>query len=131
MPHQRRRAVVVGGPAGAWRAFLYAGAGAVIATRWDLSDRDGPPVMARLYRHLAAGASVGRALTLARRELVARRAPPRAWSAFELIGRADVAATLRPAVAPRSWRGLIAAALGVLGALAVVVGLRRRFATGG
>ena len=79
------------------RAFLYAGAGATIATLWDVPDAPGPVFADVLYGELAAGRSLGAATADARRELRRRGAPPRAWAAYVLTGNpgAHVGVTAR------------------------------------
>ena len=79
------------------RAFLYAGAGATIATLWDVPDAPGPIFADVLYRELAAGHPLGAAAAQARRELRRRGAPPRAWAAYVLTGnpRSTVGVTAR------------------------------------
>ena len=68
------------------RAFLYAGAGATIATLWDVPDAPGPVFADILSRELGAGRPLGAAVADARRELRRRGAPPRAWAAYTLTG---------------------------------------------
>lgn len=98
------------------RAFLYAGAGATIATLWDVPDAPGPVFADVLYRELGAGRPLGAAVAEARRELRRRGAPPRAWAAYTLTGNpgAHVGVTARTdpwAVAGRLAGGLAAALL--------------------
>jgi hypothetical protein len=68
------------------RAFLYAGAGATIATLWDVPDAPGPIFADVLYDALAHGQPLGAAVAGARRELRRRGAPPRAWAAYAVTG---------------------------------------------
>src|SRR5205085_4597265 len=68
------------------RAFLYAGAGATIATLWDVPDAPGPIFADVLYGALAHGEPLGAAVAGARRELRRRGAPPRAWAAYTMTG---------------------------------------------
>ena len=79
------------------RAFLHAGAGATVATLWDVPDAPGPLFADVLYRELAAGQPLGVAAAEARRELRRRGAPPRSWAAYVLTGNpgAQVAVTAR------------------------------------
>jgi CHAT domain-containing protein len=56
------------------RAFQFAGARAVIASQWLVSDRGAAVLMARLYHHLEAGAPPSEALRAAQLELL-RAAP--------------------------------------------------------
>lgn len=78
------------------RAFLHAGAGATIATLWDVPDAPGPVFADVLYRELANGSPLGTAAADARRELRRLGAPPRAWAAYVLTGnpsaRVDISA---------------------------------------
>ena len=97
------------------RAFLYAGAGATVATLWDVPDAPGPLFADVLYRELAAGQPLGTAAADARRELRRRGAPPRSWAAYVLTGNpgARVAITARtPARVVAAW---------MIGGLAIAV----------
>ena len=97
------------------RAFLYAGAGATIATLWDVPDAPGPIFADVLYRELAAGRPLGAAAAEARRELRHRGAPPRAWASYVVTGnpRSKVGVT------GRTDRRLLSA--GVAGGLSIVL----------
>lgn len=78
------------------RAFLYAGAGATIATLWDVPDAPGPVFADVLYRELAAGAPLGVAVADARRELRRQGAPPRAWAAYTVTGNPSARIGIEP-----------------------------------
>lgn len=97
------------------RAFLHAGAGATVATLWDVPDAPGPLFADVLYRELAAGQSLGVAVAEARRELRRRGAPPRSWAAYVLTGNPSA----RVAVTPRTPARLMAARL--IGGAALVL----------
>jgi CHAT domain-containing protein len=107
------------------RAFLYAGAGATIATLWDVPDAPGPVFADALYRELGAGTPLGAAVAEARRELRRRGAPPRAWAAYTLSGnphahvgltaRADPWAAVAPFAGGLALLFLLAAAATRLG----------------
>lgn len=76
---------------GLTRAWLAAGAGEVLATRWPTMDESGDGLIGGFYRHLLASPNgdIPEALRAARRDLIARggwRAEPRYWSSFFLIG---------------------------------------------
>lgn len=58
------------GMVGLTHAFHYAGARAVLASLWPVSDRSTAALMSRVYRHLAAGLSPDVALRAAQTELV-------------------------------------------------------------
>ncbi|MEM9556014.1 MAG: CHAT domain-containing protein [Acidobacteriota bacterium] len=91
----------VEGPLGLGRAFLAAGAGAVVVSSWDVDDGATAALMAAFYRALAAGLEPAEALRRARVELftewqetasVFRRrevalAHPRFWAGFVVVGR--------------------------------------------
>jgi CHAT domain-containing protein len=110
------------------RAFIHAGARAIVATSWRVGDRETASLMRGFYRGLAAGLAPDEALQRAQRRAIAAggaTAAPSNWAAFLIVGDART-----PIVAPREgspsgWvLGLyVAAALG-LGAL--VIQLRRR-----
>jgi CHAT domain-containing protein len=74
------------GMLGLGRAFLAAGAGAVLVSLWDVGDAATAELMARFYRHLLAGAAAPEALATAQRELAAAGAPPAHWAGFVLQG---------------------------------------------
>jgi CHAT domain-containing protein len=69
------------------RGFMIAGASAVLATQWAVSDQSTADLMAALYRELARGQRVGAALRTAQREAAARGKHPFHWAAMTLHGR--------------------------------------------
>jgi len=76
---------------GLTRAWLAAGAGEVLATRWPTRDEDGSGLIGSFYLHLLASpdGNIPKALREAREDMIARggwRAEPRYWSSFFLIG---------------------------------------------
>ncbi|MBP7149582.1 MAG: CHAT domain-containing protein, partial [Acidobacteria bacterium] len=90
------------GPAGLANAFFQAGARTVVAGLWSLRDDETAALVEDFGRRLAAGASVGAALAGARRELVARGAPPAAWAGLVVLGDADLV-PLPGGAAPSRW----------------------------
>jgi CHAT domain-containing protein/tetratricopeptide (TPR) repeat protein len=105
------------------RAFLHAGARAVVASRWPLADEDALPVFERFYAHLEDGRSVSVALANAQRELWEAGAPPASWAGLLVVG--DGNAVLVPARVNR-WRGWVAAGGASLLALTAFGWSRRR-----
>ncbi|MBZ5560619.1 MAG: CHAT domain-containing protein [Acidobacteriia bacterium] len=93
------------------RAFLSAGAGATIATLWNVPDAPGPVFADVLYRELAGGESLAAAAADARRELRRRGAPPRAWAAYVLTGNPHARIGVTPRIDP--WRVGARAAAGL------------------
>ena len=93
------------GPISLARAFLEAGARAVVGTIWPVRDGEAAELAQRFYAHMALGEPAGRALATAQRERLAAGAPAAAWAGFVLIGDGDVAlATSTPvSKAARSW----------------------------
>jgi CHAT domain-containing protein len=78
------------------RAFHYAGARAVLASLWSVSDASTAELMKRFYGHLRSGKAADEALRLAQLEMIrqppARGSvgwPPRHWAAFQLNGHAQ------------------------------------------
>jgi CHAT domain-containing protein len=67
------------------QAFLFAGAGQVVATLWPVSDIGATDLAERFYRHLRAGLEPGQSLTLAQRELLAT-SKGFAWAAYTISG---------------------------------------------
>ncbi|HKH48854.1 MAG TPA: CHAT domain-containing protein [Thermoanaerobaculia bacterium] len=89
------------GMIGLTRAFQYAGARSVVASLWDVADQTTAELIARFYRHLAAGLSKDEALRKAQIELIRRpvriatangqtvetdASAPFFWAAFQLFG---------------------------------------------
>ena len=75
-------------PIGLGRGFLFAGAGALLASLWRVDDALTPEFMELFYSNLDAGASKAAALREAQLSLL-RAHPglhPAYWGAFELIG---------------------------------------------
>lgn len=70
------------------RAFLSAGAGAVVATLWPVQDQASGVLMQQFYRTYSRGGDPGRSLALAQRQLLKTpaTASPYYWAGFELIG---------------------------------------------
>jgi CHAT domain-containing protein len=71
------------------RAFLLAGAKAVIASLWPADDTFTVALMKRMYQHLAHGSDKGAALGQAKRDLLKEfgdQALPIYWAAFTLVG---------------------------------------------
>jgi CHAT domain-containing protein/tetratricopeptide (TPR) repeat protein len=76
---------------GLGRGFLFAGAGALIASLWRVEETFTSKFMDEFYQQLDCGASKAAALRLAQLSLM-RTYPglhPAFWGAFELIGNAD------------------------------------------
>jgi CHAT domain-containing protein len=84
------RANVAGGDEliGLGRGFLYAGAGALITSLWQVNERHTYQLMDTLYRALCQGMSKAAALRAAQRELLAQdvNLHPAFWAAFQLVG---------------------------------------------
>ncbi len=85
------------------RAFLSAGAKAVVASLWPLSDEFVQPVMMDFYRYILGGNTVVFALTRAKRDAIARGDPKLVWGAFQLYGSGDHVVQLSPR-ATAGWR---------------------------
>ncbi|HZQ36170.1 MAG TPA: CHAT domain-containing protein [Dehalococcoidia bacterium] len=88
------RAVLGGGDelAGLTRAFLYAGAAALLVSQWRVEDTATAELMSRFYRELVSGAGKADALRTAQLALIAAgtpqngRAHPFFWAGFQLLG---------------------------------------------
>jgi len=107
------------GVEGLARAFLEAGAPAVVASLWDVDDDTTAGFMRSAYGHLAAGMNTADALRAAKLDLIHSRpdAPPRTWAAFVLIGSGDSALSLRaPASRNRTALGVAAAVAALVAA---------------
>lgn len=77
--------------------LLEAGARAVLATAWRVSDAEAARFMTTFYGEVAAGHTIGEALR--RTKVAARRrgAPISVWGAFSLVGDATIRPQLQPA----------------------------------
>ncbi|MEO1336336.1 MAG: CHAT domain-containing protein, partial [Myxococcota bacterium] len=105
------------------RAFLAAGATAVVGSRWRLNDRHGLFLSKALYTHLSRGASVVEALRHARISAYDAGLPARAWASLNVQG--DGGAIPFPDGSPayrRAWSMRMAGLMGLL--LVGVVGIR-------
>ena len=73
---------------GLTRAFLYAGAPAVVTTLWSIEDAASGALMTALYRHLRDGLTNAEALRAAQLEVLAQEKwqTPYYWAAFGLTG---------------------------------------------
>lgn len=78
------------GVLGLGRAFLQAGARAVIGSLWPLRDDEAAVFVGRIARHLAHGESVGAAMAAARRDRIAAGDPVSAWAGMVVLGDGDV-----------------------------------------
>ena len=75
---------------GLGRGFLYAGAGALLVSLWQVADTSTLHFMERMYESLQAGASKAAALQKAQQSMLAGDTllHPAFWGAFQLIGDA-------------------------------------------
>jgi CHAT domain-containing protein len=73
---------------GLGRSFLYAGAGAVVASLWQVPDDTSAALMNEFYRRLLAGSSKAEALRQAQCSLLWEEPQhhPALWGAFQLVG---------------------------------------------
>lgn len=73
---------------GLGRGFLYAGAGALVASLWRVADEVAQRVMITFYQALCAGESKAAALRHAQRAILAVQPDlhPAFWGAFQLVG---------------------------------------------
>jgi CHAT domain-containing protein/tetratricopeptide (TPR) repeat protein len=78
------------GVMGLANAFFQAGARTVVASLWPVRDRETAALVNRFAVHLGDGRSVASALSLARRDLVRRDAPPASWAGMAVLGDGDV-----------------------------------------
>jgi CHAT domain-containing protein len=72
------------------RAFLQAGARAVLGNLWRVRDEEGLAFVARLGQELADGKSVGQAYHATQRAWIREGKPAAAWAGFVLLGDGDL-----------------------------------------
>ena len=101
-----------------------AGARSVVATQWEVGDKEATRFIQALYRHLAKNRPVGEALRLAKLDAVRAKRSPHEWAAFTVVGDPLVRVPLR---AP-GWRraGLLIALVALSAALVLFYLLRIR-----
>jgi len=75
--------------------LLEAGARSVVATQWEIGDRNAVRLVESLYRHLAEGKAVAEALRLAKLDGIRNQVPAREWAAFTAVGDPSVQVPLR------------------------------------
>ncbi len=116
------------GVVGLARAFLQAGARAVVGGLWPLHDDEAARLMGELAGHLGRGESVGTALSLAYRTRIEAGAPTEAWAGLVIVGDADlvpVPGGRRPA-GGLSRRSLVLLTVLAVGTALAVLGWMRR-----
>ncbi len=87
------------------RAFVQAGAGAVLASLWPLEDEEASIVFSSFYTALGRGQSIAGALSVAQRAAIDAEMPAASWAGLVILGDGD----LRPL--PSRSRGMWAWAL--------------------
>jgi hypothetical protein len=80
------------GLGGLARAFLEAGAGAVVGPRWEVYDRPARVFSRALYQAFLQGARLGQAALLARQEVRREFPGDPTWLAYTVFGHPDAAA---------------------------------------
>ena len=109
------------------RSFTQAGAKAVVASLWDVGDRDTRRLMGMFYSRLAGGVAPDEALRQAQAAAIGSGGPqasPRVWASFQLSGEGRRPIFL--GAAPESAGvGLLAAIGGVLAVLLALVANRK------
>ena len=107
------------------RAFLDAGASAVVGNVREVDDATAPLVMRELTANLGRGLPVAEALALAQRRAIDDGLPPAAWASAVVIG--DGRAHLEPVPTTiLSWQAILAAAAMVTLAVAGLALFRRK-----
>ncbi|MBM3818315.1 MAG: CHAT domain-containing protein [Acidimicrobiia bacterium] len=118
------------GIVGLTRAFLHAGAGAVLASLWNVNDASTAALMARFYGALAEGGPIDEAARDAKLAFLAgdaRLRHPYYWAAFVVTGNAS--APVRVVTPPGPRVELVASAI-VVALLAAGLLIARRRAAG-
>jgi CHAT domain-containing protein len=116
------------GVMGLSRAFLYAGAGAVMASLWNVNDASTTVFMGRFYRSLEKRRTIAEAAREAKLALRRDRrwSHPYYWAPFVVTGNAAVAVPLTSERSWPWWPVAVAAACGSAGTFAFA---RRRRVT--
>ena len=83
--------------------FIEAGASSVVATLWQIHDRDAAQFVRLFYNELATGETVGNALNRAKLRARAENVSPGVWAAFTLTGDDRVRTALRKPPASIVW----------------------------
>lgn len=107
------------------RAFMHAGARSVMATLWDVPDRETSTLMRRFYERLAEGRPPDEALRTAQLAAIAaggRSASPSAWAGFVLTG--DTTSPILPEATGQPWPR--AAGVGVVAVIMLVLAVAAR-----
>jgi CHAT domain-containing protein len=75
---------------GLTRAFMYAGASAVVVSLWSVRDSPTAELMKNLHKHLKLGQRPAEALRMAKLDLIGSDIPaykhPYFWAPFVLVG---------------------------------------------
>jgi CHAT domain-containing protein len=97
------------------RAFFSAGATTVVGTLDRARDDEAGAFFTSMYRAIGRGASIGDAVTEAKREAIRRRVPPAAWADVILLGddSARPRAAQGPAALPLIMGGVLLAFAGL------------------
>jgi CHAT domain-containing protein len=85
------------------RAFLKAGADAVVGSLWPLRDEEARWFFQTFYRNLANGVSLSQAMQATRRQAVEARLPVHAWAGMILIGDGSPALDLARRAVALGW----------------------------
>ena len=115
------------GITGFTQAFLYAGAGCVVASQLDVPDRLARGMMEEYYRGVRRGMGAAQALAEAQRACLSRGgalAQPAVWGAFCAIGDGGAALKRAGGLDPAAWLSI--ALLVAAGAAIARILLRRR-----
>jgi tetratricopeptide (TPR) repeat protein len=101
------------------RAFLSAGANAVVGTLADVDDRSSSDLVARFYKRLARGEAVGSALRGAQLDVAGPRPYETAalWAPWIVSGNGTMGVT----IGGQRWRAAVWIVLPILGVLAVLL----------
>jgi hypothetical protein len=106
--------LVIGGEGvqGLTAPFLQAGAQAVLATLWPVSDRAAARFELQVYQALARGITAGDALRAAQESAVANGEPASEWATFVLVGNPVTIVRFQPPGHRWRWGAIFLSALG-------------------
>ncbi len=107
------------------RAFLQAGAGAVLASLWPLEDEEASIVFSSFANELGRGRSVAGALSSAQRAAIDAGMPTASWAGLVILGDGDLSPISAGVPRIRAWILIGFAGAASVGAFRIMRSRRR------